>query len=99
MNTARAVVQSNTVGRAVTVADSYTTTVSGVVFSDWFLPSKYELDEMYFHKTMIGGFSVDYYWSSSEATANDAWYHYFVNGGQYTNPKAGVFRVRPVRAF
>ena len=42
-----------------------------------------------------------YYWSSSEAAINSAWYQWIGNGSQGANPKSdnSNFRVRPVRAF
>jgi hypothetical protein len=96
-NTARAVAQNNTVGRAVTVANSY----SNNGLSDWFLPSRDELDEMYFRKDAIGGvFVPGKYWSSSEVGAGSAWSQNFAAGGQDDGgSKSDDVRVRPVRAF
>jgi hypothetical protein len=34
-------------------------------YSDWFLPSANELNELYLNKTLIGGFNGGNYWSSS----------------------------------
>jgi len=69
--------------------------------SDWFLPSKDELDLMYKYLKVqgLGGFSEGNYWSSSENDAINAWYQYFYNGYQYHNYRDYVLRVRPVRAF
>jgi hypothetical protein len=67
-------------------------------YSDWFLPSKDELNQMYIQKTVIGGF-IDYYWSSSEKNAGGAWYQYFPNGAQDYNNKYTTYYVRAVRAF
>ena len=70
-------------------------------YSDWFLPSKDELNMMYMNlkNNNRGGFSGDSYWSSSAADASNAWFQYFYNGDQnYYNRYAGN-RVRPVRAF
>ena len=70
--------------------------------SDWFLPSKNELNQMYIRRTAIGGFSTDYYWSSSEYGDYSAWNQSFNNGFQNYSTKYGAFYafyVRPVRAF
>jgi hypothetical protein len=69
-------------------------------YSDWYLPSKDELDKLYLNRVAIGGFVDDYYWSSSESNADDAWVQNFSNGGQDGgNFKLTSFRVRAVRAF
>jgi hypothetical protein len=81
------------------LADAYTTTVNGVVYGDWFLPSKGELNQMYVNKHVIGGFLSADYWSSSEADATTAWAQFFGVGFPVTNGKAGPGYVRPVRAF
>ena len=84
---------------AANLADEYSATVNGVVYGDWFLPSKGELNQMYANKTAIGGFVSDSYWSSSEITAGGAWTQYFAVGSQNLLNKAGAHYVRPVRAF
>jgi hypothetical protein len=82
---------------AANLADAYSATVNGVVYGDWFLPSKGELNQMYANRTVIGGFASGYYWSSSEYDANLAWGHEFY--GWYSLSKANTYYVRPVRAF
>ena len=71
--------------------------------TDWFLPSKDELNLMYtnLHKASppLGGFSTGYYWSSSETDDSRAWSQGFYGGGQLTNGKGATYSVRPVRAF
>ena len=76
-------------------------TKDGVVYDDWFLPSKDELDLMYrnLKKNNKGGFSGAYYWSSSEDDASHAWYQDFYSGHQYNYNRYYDYRVRPVRAF
>jgi len=68
-------------------------------YSDWYLPSKDELNILYQNKNLIGGFTTDYYWSSSENDTNDAWYQYFYIGNQNYLYKYCTYRVRAVRAF
>ncbi len=68
-------------------------------YSDWYLPSKDELNKLYLNKAAIGGFATDYYWSSSESSSNYAWLQYFLTGTQGTTSKHGYNRVGAVRAF
>jgi hypothetical protein len=84
---------------AANLADAYTVTVNGVVYGDWFLPSKGELNQMYVNKSAIGGFSTDFYWSSSESGDSYAWGQDFYSGIQSNYVKVYTFAVRPVRAF
>jgi hypothetical protein len=68
-------------------------------YSDWFLPSKGELNKMYLNKAAIGGFANDYYWSSTESGTHGAWDQNFSSGGPDTSSKQGNDRVRAIRAF
>jgi hypothetical protein len=73
-------------------------------FTDWFLPSKDELDLMYknLKQKNAGKFGTKIsYWSSSQANADSAWYQSFDNGRQYNygNYKYDLFLVRAIRAF
>ena len=70
-------------------------------YSDWYLPSKGELNKLYLNRTAIGGgFAAAEYWSSSENNALvAAWYQDFGNGNQDSNYKSFTFHVRAVRAF
>jgi len=77
-------------------------------YSDWYLPSKDELKEMYNtignggSEGNIGGFETSdwpYCWSSSEGYHGVAWGVYFGNGATYTNYKHYSYRVRVIRAF
>lgn len=68
-------------------------------YSDWYLPSKDELNQLYINKTAIGGFTTSNYWSSSEGDASHAWGQYFDNGGQNGSDKTDTNYMRAVRAF
>lgn len=68
-------------------------------YNDWFLPSKAELFKLYQNKNLIGGFSADYYWSSSEYDAVGGFVISFENGGQAWEWKYFTRSVRAIRAF
>jgi hypothetical protein len=68
-------------------------------YTDWFLPSKDELDKLYINQVAIGGFAVDRYWSSSESISKYAWYQYFFNRYQGDYLRVSTLRVRAVQAF
>jgi hypothetical protein len=68
-------------------------------YSDWRLPNKDELHEMYKHREVIGGFASAHYWSSSEYRSFYAWLQNFSGGDQAKSSKSNNNRVRPVRAF
>jgi hypothetical protein len=71
----------------------------GVIYGDWYLPSKAELALLYKQKAVVGGFANVTYWSSTETNSNKAWSQYFLNGYQGNTRKSKTFRVRAVRAF
>ena len=95
-----------TINGAISAAQvALNTEING--YSDWYLPSKYELIEMY--NTIgnggpegnIGGFQSERYWSSSEFD-NDydfAWFIDFYNGYTSFERKGERIRVRPIRSF
>jgi hypothetical protein len=68
--------------------------------SDWHLPSKDELNELYLRRATVGGLAGNY-WPSSEDefVPTRAWFQAFTNGGQGVSSKNGAAGVRPVRAF
>ena len=80
---------------AATVARSYT---SGG-FTDWYLPSKDELNKLYINKTAIGGFLSATYWSSSENISINAWAQNFGSGALSNYSVYSTSYVRAVRAF
>jgi hypothetical protein len=74
-------------------------------YSDWYLPSKDELSEMYSTigneglEGNIGGFGNNLYWSSSKNFNYDAWNVDFSNGTTYNTNEYNSGRVRVIRAF
>ena len=100
-----------TVDRAATSARAYT----GGSKTDWFLPSRGELNELCKYArtqttvdtatvcarsgTLRSGFVADYYWSSSENIASSAVLQNFGFGTTLSTNKNDTYYVRPVRAF
>ncbi len=70
-------------------------------YSDWFLPSKDELNLMYInlHQNKKGSFDSTWYWSSSEDKSSYAWTQNFDDGEQDYYPRNTGMSVRPIRAF
>jgi hypothetical protein len=71
-------------------------------YSDWFLPSINELQQLYTNRAAIGGFQNSWYWSSSEYYSYNAWEFYFGSGyptSGYAYGKDYYHYVRAVRAF
>jgi hypothetical protein len=82
-------------------------------FSDWYLPSKDELNKLFVNRELVGGFGGEYYWSSSEAynTGNpegiyaSAWRQWFSSkqgttpGVQNGGTKTSGQNVRAIRSF
>jgi len=97
-------------GAANTLAILSTCTTSGIAaqlcyaysgggYTDWYLPSLYELDKLYLHEATIGGFSSSMYWSSTEQTAGNSWMIDFSNGDEGPRAKTTTYRVRAIRSF
>lgn len=97
-NTALIIASQGTGNYAATVCTAY----RGGGYTDWYLPSKDELNKLYLNMASIGGFSGYYYWSSTEYNNTDVWVEFFVSGNQnfsvaykhYT-----TLSVRAVRGF
>lgn len=73
-------------------------------YTDWYLPSKDELNKLNANRTASGIGMTAYYWSSSEAASGTAWQQNFAgtatgSGTQAATNKSFANRVRAVRSF
>ncbi len=94
-------------------ARAYSTINNSITYSDWFLPSQEELNELCQYAKVQAritsactgsimpkaGFVAGAYWSSSEYGATNAWLQSFNVGSQDNYGKVEAAYVRPVRAF
>lgn len=94
-NTEAIIVNCTTLGIAAEIC--YNLEENG--FDDWYLPSREELELVYEHKDLIGGFGTGGYYSSSQSNPSTAWYVNFANGNSGTPFKSSLYRVRAVRSF
>jgi len=85
---------------AARICNEYSVTVGGVIYGDWYLPSKIELNLLYLQKTVVGGFANSSpYWSSTEDTNYHAGNLLFDTGTSTNGSKLNPNYVRAVRAF
>ena len=94
-NTADILAGCSDPGIAARLADDYE--LNG--FSDWYLPSKDELNELYLQKDDVGNFTSNGYWSSSEQFSVGAWFQDFNDGSVHILDRNGPTGVRAIRAF
>ena len=92
---------------AISYAAGLARAYEGGGYTDWFLPSKDELNKMYENIGQgnvlglgnVGNFINAYYWSSTENGNSLAWEQNFASGLQLFNRKDSTTNVRAVRAF
>jgi len=92
-------------GKAAQLAKQYTQ--GG--YTDWFLPSKEELNLIYINLRLklLGDFSMGFFWSSSQNGRNGAWGQRFSDGiwdcygdvNYSRNEKKNTYSIRAVRQF
>jgi hypothetical protein len=77
---------------------------NGGGFTDWYLPSSWELNILYNSAAIVNkilgsvnGFANSYYWSSTEEDNQSAWYFFFLGGFASTSFKNLQYYVRAVR--
>jgi hypothetical protein len=68
--------------------------------SDWYLPTRYDLDLLYLNRAVIGGYS-DFAkgWKKTEVSSLNTWFQSFITGARFTNGKDDVVYVRVLRKF
>jgi hypothetical protein len=67
--------------------------------TDWFLPSKDELTQLYLQRAVTGFSATGYYQSSSEVSAANGWMVLLSGDASQVNNKGSARNVRPIRAF
>jgi len=72
-------------------------------FSDWFLPSLGELNQLYLNRVAVneagGSLGTNWFWSSSQSVSSNAWLQNFTSGSRGNVDKINTPNVRAVRAF
>lgn len=68
-------------------------------YSDWYLPSRQELNLFFQNYSKIPGLTGNYYWSSTEYSQNYAWIFYPNSNYFSYNSKSSTHYVRCVRRF
>ncbi|MCX6303642.1 MAG: DUF1566 domain-containing protein [Bacteroidetes bacterium] len=95
-NTERININQGAGSYAAQICASY----QGGGYSDWYLPSKYELNLLYQQKSVLPILSSGGYWSSTEFNADYAWMQYFTSGLQgFTGKASSYICVLAIRAF
>lgn len=85
---------------AAKICEDYSVKENGIEYSDWYLPSKAELNLLYQQKKLVGGFVNENYWTSTEYKTNSVWIQYFGSGHQrISNSEAYANNVRAIRSF
>ena len=85
---------------AARICNEYTVNSGGVIYADWYLPSKLELNILFLQRNVVGGFANKLYWSSTEVSSTQAWLQNFNAPGQGMHDKDETIRfVRAIRAF
>jgi uncharacterized repeat protein (TIGR02543 family) len=96
-NTDRIIAQN---GLDSTYAAGIARSYAGGGYHDWYLPSQDEITKLYDSRSITGGFSAAYYWSSTEGGVNSSWSKHFSAGSLSNQLKSTPWTyVRAVRSF
>lgn len=99
-----------TVKIAAELCEEFSITENNLTYTDWFLPSREELIELFKAKNVLAskGYPIpaNNYWSSSEADGNSGWAAYYVNFyedtkivSEFVSKSGWKIGVRPVRSY
>jgi hypothetical protein len=99
-----------TVKIAAELCEEFSVTENNLTYTDWFLPSREELIELFKAKNVLAskGYPIpaNNYWSSSEADGNSGWAAYYVNFyedtkivSEFVSKSGWKIGVRPVRSY
>jgi hypothetical protein len=88
-------------GTATSYAAGVARAYTGGGYTDWYLPSKDELNKLYLSRFVIGRYVTDAYWSSSERNNINAWAQdFFIPTYIAFSDKEFIFyNVRAIRSF
>jgi len=68
--------------------------------SEWYLPTRYDLDLLYLNRAVIGGYaSFARGWKRTDVSSINAWFGSFVTGAKFTNGKDNYLYARVLREF
>jgi len=81
------------------IAASVAQAHNGGGYTDWYLPSFDELNQLYINRSAIGNFFPVNFWSSTQADSGGAYSIFFGNGSQSNFQKSNALFVRAVRSF
>jgi hypothetical protein len=78
----------------------YSSFFNGLTYGGWYMPSKYELSLLFAQQVIVGGFTSNFYWSSTDGIAGvDAYAQNFGSGAVINDFKSSTYRVRAIRSF
>ena len=105
-NTNAILATCSTVGIAADICDTYSISVNGIVYDDWYLPSQDEMQELYNASTYGGGsltittsFNHIEYYTSTETSATKAYHLHFSGYNMHNDGKDKDKNVRAVSSF
>ena len=87
--------------QALDIAKTGVHSDAGKAFTDWRLPTRFDLTKLFNQKNVVGGFAqTQKYWSATDVKTTDlAWYQNFNSGLQINVPKNTSLYVRAIRSF